>query len=126
MASLVWVSTGEVSLFAGMGKRENEKRIFVVFLYKPRGSLLHTDGSKIITERQEASLTDHGRKKTCVINSVPNHVFLKLTKAQTSHTQLNKCRAKDTNPHFSHSQSFGFVYWTGSYSIAQPKLELSI
>lgn len=40
MASLAWVSTGEVSMFAGTGKGEREKRVFVVFLYKPRGSLL--------------------------------------------------------------------------------------
>ena len=70
----------------------------------------NSNGSKIITEMQEASLMDYGRKKTCIINSVLNHVFLKLTKAQTFQIQLNKYRARDTNPHFSYSQSFGFVY----------------
>lgn len=84
------------------------------------------NGSKIVTGMQKASLLDYGRKKTCIINGVLNHVFLKLTKTQTFHIQLNKYRTNDTNPHFSYSQNFGFVYWTGSSSTAQAKLELSI
>lgn len=85
----------------------------------------HINSPTIITERQEASLLDQGRKKTCIINSLLNYILFKLTHAQTYHIQVNKCRAKGTHPHFSHSQSFSFVYSTGSSSVAKARLELT-